>query len=286
MKFLFNQLLEDCGVDPAMTLVLRHRPQEAELRKMLPSLADEQPEVFNSYQQTQLPRTEKQMLQASYVASFIGINSGEAMFVGLYENRGSKRCTKLSRARNPYFRKLSDYGVVDLDRECQWFDLVRLKNLAEYSGKLVIDWPGEINWSRWASTSKFSVKNILAESALRNSIPVWNELVLNWIELCNLPRSWQQVISQWRGVYYIFDTKRRKGYVGAAYGRENIMGRWSNYTKSGHGNNKELRDLDPRHFRFSILQLVAHDTPPDTVMALEASWKRRLHTRDFGLNSN
>jgi hypothetical protein len=38
--------------------------------------------VYNAYQQTQGPRVEKQMLQASHVASFIGDEPGRALFVG------------------------------------------------------------------------------------------------------------------------------------------------------------------------------------------------------------
>jgi hypothetical protein len=51
---------------------MRHRPQEPELRKVLPWLAAEKPELFNAYQQTHGERVEKAMLGAKFVASFIG----------------------------------------------------------------------------------------------------------------------------------------------------------------------------------------------------------------------
>ena len=40
---------------------------------------------------------------------------------------------------------------------------------------------------------------------------------------------WKSALSQWRGVYFIFDATDGKGYVGSAYGSGNLLGRWLNY---------------------------------------------------------
>ena len=88
-----------------------------------------------------------------------------------------------------------------------------------------------------------------------------------------------------RGIYFIFDRALRKGYVGAAYGLENIWQRWSRHAAVG-GDARELKRSNPDDFVFSILQLVGQSTPKEEVEKLEASWKRRLLTRDFGLNAN
>jgi len=85
-----NDLLNAEKLDPDTTLVMRHVPRERELRKVLPWLAAERPDVFNAYQQTQNPKAEKQILRAKYVASFIGHGAGKALFVGLYEMRGAQ----------------------------------------------------------------------------------------------------------------------------------------------------------------------------------------------------
>ena len=47
-----NDLLRGQRIDPEHVLVLRHRPHEPQLRKVLPWFAAEAPEVFNAYQQT------------------------------------------------------------------------------------------------------------------------------------------------------------------------------------------------------------------------------------------
>jgi hypothetical protein len=75
--------------------VLRHRPHEHKLNKVLPWLAAERPELFNAYQQTQskqLERAMKKMTGTGYVASFIGREPGKALFIGLYIPSGMRSC--------------------------------------------------------------------------------------------------------------------------------------------------------------------------------------------------
>lgn len=91
---------------------------------------------------------------------------------------------------------------------------------------------------------------------------------------------------QWRGIYFIADETDGKGYVGSAYGSENILGRWRDYARTGHGGNVGLRERADHPLRFSILQRVSPDMDPAEVIELEASWNRRLHSRDLGLNRN
>ena len=66
----------------------------------------------------------------------------------------------------------------------------------------------------------------------------------------------------------------------------NILGRWLDYAKTGHGGNKDLRRRNSDQFRFSILQRVSPDMDPADVIRFEGTWKDRLHTREFGMNCN
>ena len=91
------------------------------------------------------------------------------------------------------------------------------------------------------------------QSILDAAMPRWDELRFTWDELKILPSKWKAALSQWRGIYFIFDESDGKGYVGSAYGTENIVGRWLSYAAGAHGGNKELRNRDPARFRFSIL---------------------------------
>ena len=111
--------------------------------------------------------------------------------------------------------------------------------------------------------------------------------MLSWAELQSIPISWQITLKHWRGIYFIHDASDGKGYVGSAYGTDNIMGRWLNYAANGHGGNKRLLKRAPENFHFSILQIVAHDLSSDDIVSIESAWKDRLHTRGpFGLNEN
>jgi hypothetical protein len=102
----FNDLLAGAGIEPSGVIVFRHRPLEPELRKVLPWLANERPDVFNAYQQTQTPRVEKAMKRAQFVASFIGHEAGKALFVGLYKLVGWKALSRKQLLRIPAHREL------------------------------------------------------------------------------------------------------------------------------------------------------------------------------------
>lgn len=93
-------------------------------------------------------------------------------------------------------------------------------------------------------------------------------------------------LSSVNGVYLIKDKISGKLYVGSAYGDQGIYGRWSAYAKNSHGENLELKGLDPSVFQFSILEIVPATTTADGVIERENRWKEKLGTRQFGLNKN
>jgi hypothetical protein len=288
-----NDLLVGKGIDPHEVLVLRHRPFEPELNKVLPWLAAEKPEVFNAYQQAQNERVESAMTRSKYVASFIRHEAGQALFVGLYEVHGSKSITRKQYWAKPANAELKTFGMTGYSEESTrssilWFDLTTVDFYSHWKGKLIVRWPPpERSWFRRAQNNDMSVVAILDESALVDALPEWDEIDLTWNQLGVIPSRLKMALAQWRGIYYIFDSYDGKGYVGAAYGSENLLGRWRQYAERGHGGNKLLRQRDPRHFRFTILQRVSPDLEAAEVIRLEASWKLRLHSRHpTGLNDN
>ena len=287
----FNTLLTDAGIDPQAVLVMRHRPFEPELRKVLPWLAAERPDVFNAYQQTQGEKLEKAMLGAKHVASFIGHEPGKAVFIGLYSIGKSRPLTCRQYWKVPAYVEMKKFGMRGFTGESRssllWFDLALTDFSASWKGKLIIGWSSERSWWRRAHANDFPVLAVLEDSILDTAMPAWDEIDLGWDELAVLPAHWRTILSQWRGIYYIFDVSDRKGYVGSAYGRNNILGRWRNYAASGHGGNRLLRQRDPKNFRFTILQRVSPDMDEADLIRLEATWKQRLHSRSpHGLNEN
>lgn len=283
-----NDVLRKAGIDPATTLVVRHRPTAPELRKALAWFAADEPEVYNAYQCYHGERVERALVRATHLVSLIGHRPAQALFVGIYEVGGwaetsgaEWRALETSRT----LMELGDRGA--RDGPILVFDLVCTDLLAPWKGKLVVDWPPpERSWWRWAARNKMLVSAIHDESVLVPRMVAWNELVLTWAQLGALPRSWQTALAQWRGIYLILDRASGRSYVGSAYGAENLFSRWVAYASSGHGGNADLKGRDPTNFTFSILQLVAPDLPADAVIHLEGTWKDRLGTREFGLNKN
>jgi hypothetical protein len=276
-----NDLLRSRNIDPRQVIVLRHRPKEPKLNKWLPWLAAEKPDVFNAYQQTQgekLQKVMRNMTGTGYVASFIGRESGKALFVGLYSITASRPLTYEEYWEIPANVELKDYSQgysskADWPASLLWFSLeLRTDFYASWKGRLIVSWPPpELAWWRWAYRNEMSMVAILEHSALA-VMPTWHEM---------------SALSQWRCIYYIFDDSDSKGYVGSAYGANNLLDRWQNYAASGHGGNRLLQDRDPSHFHFTILERVSPDMKQRDIVALETSWKQRLHTRvPYGLNDN
>jgi hypothetical protein len=287
-----NELFLGKGIDPHDVLVFRHRPNEPELNKVFPLLAADRPDLFNAYQQTHGAKVEKAMTKARYVASFIAHGGGKVLFVGLYKIGKTKPLTHAQYWRVPVHVELKKLGMTGFVTEsrasCLWFNLTLMDFYTSWKGKLIVDWPPpERSWWRRAHRNVIPVHAVLEDSALDAAMESWNEIDFTWNEIAILPKRWQAKLSEWRGIYYIFDTSDGKGYVGSAYGAQNILGRWQRYAASGHGGNRLLRQRDPQNFRFTILELVSPNMEAGDVIRLEASWKERLHTRQpYGLNDN
>ncbi|WP_171052610.1 GIY-YIG nuclease family protein [Ruegeria sediminis] len=293
----FKDLLRAHGFDPdarERIVLLRHHPFEPRLARAIPWIITEHPELFEAYQSVP-GRPATAIRRAEFVASFLGLVPGKAHFIGFYRVIGSRAldfATFWQIAENQTLRDMGYEGltaerVEQVGTEMQ-FDLERLPFYSDWRGRLVIDYPPpERSWFRWVDRGSFPVHAILEESAFAAPPPDWREIDLTFAELANLPASWRARLAEWRGIYLIFDEEDRRAYVGSAYGRDNILGRWQAYARDGHGGNRELRDRNPRNFRFSILERLAPDLPPEDVIARENSWKQRLHSRQpFGLNAN
>ena len=289
-----NDLLEREEIDPKTVLVFRHRPWEPQLNKVFDWIVSERPSLFECYQTTHAPNTESALLRAKYVVSCIRYRPKQALFVGLYRLTGDNRLLSTEECVNrPLHKELMALGMGGFkasegERSVVEFGLERTGWQLDWSERLIIEWPGlERSWYRWLDRNVFPIAAITEESKLKTRMPEWNDLVLEWQQLSVLPSQWQAALSHWRGIYLIIDQSDGAQYVGSAYGSENLMQRWSEYARSGHGGNKGLRSRDHSQFRFSILQRVSPDMPDAEVIKLEGTWKERLRTRfPHGLNEN
>lgn len=291
-----NDLLQKHGIEPAKTIVMRHRPDEPGLRRVLPWMVHEQPAVFNAYQQSHSGQQEELLRKLSgdgWVASFLGLVPGQAIFCGLYRIHGHEEIGRKKFWTIPENNTLREHGMLGWARKGRerglWFDL-RLEHsfYPEWIGRMVVAWPGgERSWWRRADKNVLPIRVIAEESSFAPSMPDWREMTLSWSELSLIPASWCSALREWRGIYLIRDLKDGLAYVGSAYGKENLLGRWQNYAKSGDGGNRLLKNRKPEQFQFSVLERIGPDLEVTDVVAVENSWKKRLGTiSPSGLNSN
>ena len=106
--------------------------------------------------------------------------------------------------------------------------------------------------------------------------------------------SWKAALSNAHGVYIIADRATGKLYVGSAKGDEGIWNRWCAYSATGHGGNRELRQLlrdkEPdyaaKNFQFGILEIADTNASDNDVLKRESRWKELLLTRYHGYNAN
>ena len=141
------------------------------------------------------------------------------------------------------------------------------------------------------------VKEIKPERQSIGDFPGYNKVCLSLRGLRTVIRqqlqSWKVALSNIAGVYLISDKMTGKHYVGSAYGDIGIWQRWCAYAATGHGGNKELRDLLREkgddyalNFLFTILEVIDLNVNKDYIAARECHWKDALLTRQYGYNSN
>lgn len=289
----FAALLELCEVPAKETCVLLHRTNEQPLRSFLPHISEHRPDLFEAYQSVHSRQAAATLLKRSFVASFVPLETDKMVFVALYKiaGRAEVRCRDIY--SHPAYSELENaFGVYstgptkNLEREeFDWvFDLEKLPELNTLRGRLVIDAPPGRAYARLAENLNAPVSAILSTPASDKPPPDWSEMVIAARSLGSLPQRWSDRLRDWRGVYLIVDESDGARYVGSAYGQENLLGRWQTHVSGKMGVTKELAKRKTENFRFSILELVAPTAEPATVVAVENSWKRRLHTICHGLN--
>lgn len=188
------------------------------------------------------------------------------------------------------------------DNECSGFlyTLTRLAGLEHLDGRAIIDFPKSFRASYLVGANyenELLVHAIREEKLSIADFPGFNCVRLSFDMLASIIRqdnpSWRAALANVAGVYVITDTKTGRLYVGSAYGGVGLWQRWTAYAKTGHGGNKELRELLNRegqdyakNFQFSLVEVCDINANPDYVISRECHWKDVLMTREFGLNWN
>ena len=208
------------------------------------------------------------------------------------------------RAQWLYAGVYSSNGCEWLKKRERWdYDLAPLESCAEFGGRLVASFerPGRQSYlcaERWIESN--TVAEIRAEPLTLAEFPGYRAIHLSKRQLDAIvrqrPESWRTALSNVAGVYLISVTASSDGclYVGSASGEGGLWQRWCNYSETGHGGNRELRQLLKKHpeyastLHFSLLEVADVSTGADDLLSRESHWKEVLLTRRaaHGLNAN
>lgn len=212
------------------------------------------------------------------VISLIEIRRNNWLFAGVYKILGNE--------------KVSDKHI-DYNTEL-------LVGQDELIGRIVIKYkrPGRQSYLKGKKDGgDFEISEILASRLTIKDFPGHNSVLLSYEELKTIiaqsAQTWHGALTNVKGVYLITDNSCGKQYVGSAIGNMGIWQRWSDYTKDGHGGNKELRKLlkekgseHKKHFQYAILEIADTHSTDDQIRSRETYWKTVLCSKKYGYNSN
>ncbi|AVP65976.1 hypothetical protein C3B64_17695 [Clostridium botulinum] len=226
-----------------------------------------------------------------YFISFTDMQGSKALLYGVYKINGAQEILELPSEIN-LIKEAESWGEAPYYK----YNLERDYSLADLEGRLVIDWgKAAILWHQRKLDKE--IVEILPNCFVK-IFPGYEEVILSFEELSKIINNpdaniqWEKMLSNVYGVYLILDTKSGQQYIGSAYGKDGIGGRWSHYVQSKHGDNKILIKLlndDPlryKKFQFSILNVLPNSTIKEQVIQRESIIKEKLGTRIFGLNAN
>ena len=138
------------------------------------------------------------------------------------------------------------------DKFFSW-ERVPLK-LDEYGSRMIFYRETGFSFYNSAKTAKdFIVDEIWPKVTDRTVTPftTYDEVELTFSQLKETTENhypdYYKALSCVKGIYMIVDGNTRKLYVGSAYGKDGIWGRWSSYAETFHGKNEELVKLFDDH---------------------------------------
>ncbi len=276
MPLTFNTLLTDVGLDPADVRLLRHETQRHGRTPY--SLWRDDLARFDDYQRVQ-KRARSAYFSSPYWASFVVTPAGKTLFTGI------SKIGQTSTIPSDWVDPISGRNAVSL-ADYDLYDLDSFPAMSDYSGRLVVDWgSGTRSWAQRAARQNKTIVE-LWERFVAPPFPGYLDFVAQLSEIEALPRDWRTALSAVHGVYLLTCPLTKEQYVGSAYGENGFLGRWLEYATTGHGGNVVLRLREPANYRISILQVAGSSDGRDAVLAMEALWKRKLQSRDMGLNRN
>lgn len=275
----FSDVLKNVGLEPARVKLIRHSLADKEFRE-----CHEKGMVWE-YTRVQAKNFSNGY---DYWCVFISGKSTTAKFFACYKVHG---CIPDTQDVKPDGFPLEGW----FQGQRMLYDLEPVDLLKEYESRLLIEWgKGALAWAQKGTNEKpiVAIQDKRVFSGYEDFVLTYDELK----EIVKDPtayESWHTALSSVIAIYLIVDRENGRQYVGSAYGKGGLLGRWSHYVDSLHGGNKLMKELlcnypeRYTHFQFSVLQLLPKTATPDDVIHTETLWKKKLLTYEpFGMNAN
>jgi hypothetical protein len=269
----FNTLVRGEGIDPTHVKLVRHKDTRYAGRPTPYQLWLAKDGRFDLYQQIQRRPVFK---GARLLASFVATPLNETLFVGMYENSGVRK------GAPGLIDPISGKDVGGLN----FYDLVLSPKLAEYRGRLVVEWG--LGYRSWVQLARKKEKTVVEihRAASEPPFPGFLDYCERLNGLAAVPVSWRAALSAVAGIYLLTNPDTGKQYVGSAQGVGGFWGRWEQYAASGHGGNRRMQDIPAADYQVSVLEVASSSAGPDVLARMEGRWKQKLLSRKFGLNAN
>jgi hypothetical protein len=219
--------------------------------------------------------------QCKHILSLIHLGGARWLFAGIYEVLGvaPEECKTTI---------------------CYRYSTREIEGLDHLTGRAIVEFNKTFRASYLRGKKYVDQLRVVAIREQRMTIgdfPGFNGILLSHAMLGTIVResnpSWRAALSNVAGVYLIIDISTGKQYVGSAYGGDGIWQRWTEYAKSGHGGNAELRALlkqegaeHAQYFQFTLLEVCDINSSDEQIIGRETHWKKVLMSREFGLNKN
>lgn len=280
-----SSIFNEYGIETNQIKLVRHPLNKEDVR-----------EVYNRgmiehYQATQ---SKNCFDNCKYIAAFIGTNKTEALFIGLYEIIGSisgPKVQEMMPEKYPYPAHFDDEHI--------YYQMKKMDVMSEMDGKLVIEWGQATRcWYQWANKCDKEVLSISNRD--EEEFPGYEDLILSYRELGDIVEGenrynkWIDALRNVNGIYLICDTKRNKQYVGSTYNCDGILGRWTEYYRTHHGGDVDIKEHLKKYpeafydFQYTILRILPKNITDKEAVRVENIYKKKLCTRnsEYGLNRN
>lgn len=238
---------------------------------------------YSLFKEWQSEQSDSKMKNVDYLVVFLAEEGCECRFIGVYRNYGPKK---------PTSEGVSEYTL----EEVEGFEGLK--------DKVVIDWgKGTLSWMQnWQSTK--DVRRI-EQVNTGDDVPYftrYEDVILSFSQLQKVveDKEWKSKLESLNCVYLILDKETGKQYVGVTYKdmkpgiKNGILGRWTEYAQTGHGNNKLLVALledkgisyAEQNFQWTILETLPLNVTPKVAIDRESLYKKKFGTREHGYNEN